>query len=371
MKTKNFSRVVVGAGIFGIFASIVLAKRGHTVLLLEQDSGVMSRASLVNQARLHIGLHYPRSLVTAMESFANYNKFLNRFPNSVNNFKQIYAISKYNSKTSGVDFRNFIERLGVSYQEIDCSQYFNNGTITNAFEVVEPTFDSGALAKELMKEIQDNSSIELKLNTALVSGEFEGGCWSLKLSDGSAVDTEGVVIAAYAGTNGIRKSLGLSLLPLNFEITEVNLGRVTSDMAGIGFTVMDGPFWSLMPFGNSSKASLTSVGLTPLRRAKGLPIFECQSKRNGCSSSQLANCTTCRVRPVSSVSHQVQQMSYFLKNRSFFTPTESLLTVKAILSTSEVDDARPTLIQKEKTNNVWTLVSGKVSTLFDLEENLS
>jgi len=77
------------------------------------------------------------------------------------------------------------------------------------------------------------------------------------------------------------------------------------------------------------------------------------------------------VRPVSSVSHQVQQMSYFLKNRSFFTPTESLLTVKAILSTSEVDDARPTLIQKEKTNNVWTLISGKVSTLFDLEENLS
>lgn len=373
MNTKSYSRVVIGAGIFGIFASIVLAKKGYSVLLLERDALVMNRASLVNQARLHTGLHYPRSLVTAMESLANLNKFLNRFPNSVNHFKQVYAISKYNSKTSGVDFRSFIERIGVDYKEIDCTQYFNSGTVTNAFEVIEPTFDSIELSKQLMKEIQDNSLIELKLNTALVAGEpaVEGGYWSLKLSDGTTVDTEGVVIAAYAGTNGIRKSLGLSLLPLNFEIAEVNIGKVTPDMAGIGFTVMDGPFWSLMPFGNSSRVSLTSVGLTPLRRAIGIPVFECQSRRNDCNSSQLANCSTCGVRPVSSVSHQIQQMSYFLKNKSFFTPTESLLTIKSILSTSEVDDARPTLIHKEKTNTVWTIMSGKVSTLFDLEESLT
>jgi hypothetical protein len=102
-----------------------------------------------------------------------------------------------------------------------------------------------------------------------------------------------------------------------------------------------------------------------------LPVFECQSNRIGCSHLQLANCGTCEVRPISSVTHQIQQMSLFLKNSTFFTHTKSLLTVKSILSTSEVDDARPTLIHKENSSNLWTVFSGKVSTLFDLEEALS
>lgn len=370
MNTKSFSRVVIGAGIFGIFASIVLAKKGHNVLLLEQDSRVMNRASLVNQARLHTGLHYPRSFVTAVESLAYHNKFIDRFPKAINNFKQIYAISKYNSKTNGSNFQDFIERLGVNYVEIDSSKFFNPGTVTNAFEVIEPTFDSSVLQHLLLEEFQSYSSAELRIKTAIVSGQKRDRSWTLQLNDGSYVEANEIVIAAYAGTNGIRESLGLSLLPLSFEIAEVNLGRVTQEMKNIGFTIMDGPFWSLMPFGNSSLASLTSVGLTPLRKATGLPIFECQSKNNSCTCYQLANCTTCPVRPISGVSHQIQQMSYFLKNQNFFTPVESLLTVKTILSSSEVDDSRPTLIKREKEHNVWTLVSGKVTTLFELEESL-
>jgi hypothetical protein len=60
-----------------------------------------------------------------------------------------------------------------------------------------------------------------------------------------------------------------------------------------------------------------------------------------------------------------------MKNQDFFTPTKSLLTVKSTLSTTEVDDARPTLIVKEPDSKTWTVFSGKVSTLFDLEETLN
>jgi hypothetical protein len=60
-----------------------------------------------------------------------------------------------------------------------------------------------------------------------------------------------------------------------------------------------------------------------------------------------------------------------MKNQNFFTPTKSLLTVKSTLNTTEVDDARPTLIQKEPDSKTWTIFSGKVSTLFDLERALN
>ena len=177
-------------------------------------------------------------------------------------------------------------------------------------------------------------------------------------------------MATYASTNGMRTSLGLEPFPLTFELAEVLTGRVSPDLADLGFTVMDGPFWSLMPFGHSPDVTLTSVGLTPLRRAKGEPRFSCQDERDGCNAMHLADCTSCPVRPPSAVTHQLQQLSLFLKRASSFSPTGSLLTVKAVLASTEVDDARPTLVHKELDKNVYTVFSGKVSTLFELDREL-
>jgi hypothetical protein len=205
----------------------------------------------------------------------------------------------------------------------------------------------------------------------MICGNISDRRSSLVLSNGTKVETDGIVIATYAGVNSVRQSLGLPSLPLSFELTEIVLGLVTPEMSGIGFTVMDGPFWSMMPYGNSGCVSLTSVGITPLRRNGKLPIFPCQSKRSGCTPLTLSDCNTFHVRPLSGQTHQVQQMKLFLRNQHFFTPTKSIMTVKSTLNTTEVDDARPTLIQKELDHKVWTVFSGKVSTLFDLEGALN
>jgi hypothetical protein len=363
----SYDRVVIGGGLFGAYSSLILGKLGHKVLLVEQSPKLMGRASFVNQARLHTGLHYPRSIVTARESLGYYTKFRERFPAAVFDFNQIYAIASHNSKTSSHDFQDFVNRLGLDFEAIDPDKYFNQGAVEMAIKVEEPTFDAQILREQLSIEIESDPNIELCLGTAVIGGELSSEGSSISLSDGSKIDTSGVVIATYAGINTIRQSLGLEALPLSFELTEIVLGSVSHEMSGMGFTVMDGPFWSMMPFGNSGSVSLTSVGITPLRKSRLLPIFPCQSLRTGCTPMRLSDCNTCHVKPSSGVAHQVQQMNLFLKNQDFFTPTKSLLTVKSTLNTTEVDDARPTLIQKEPDSKTWTVFSGKVSTLFDLE----
>jgi len=363
----NYDRVVIGGGLFGAYSSLILGKMGHKVLVVEQASELMGRASFVNQARLHTGLHYPRSILTARESLGYYAKFRERFPSAVFDFQQIYAISSHNSKTSPQDFQNFVNRLGLDFEAIEPDRYFNPGTVKLALKVIEPTFDAQILRRQILNEIESEANIELCLDTAVIGGKLSSSGSSLSLSNGSEIETDGIVISTYAGINAIRHTLGLQALPLSFELAEIILGSVTPDMSGVGFTVMDGPFWSMMPFGNSGFVSLTSVGITPLEKNRNLPVFHCQSLRTGCTPLSLSDCNTCHVKPSSGVAHQVQQMKLFLKNQDFFTPTKSLLTVKSTLNTTEVDDARPTLIEKDRDSNTWTVFSGKVSTLFDLE----
>jgi hypothetical protein len=367
VNSRSYDRVVIGGGLFGTYSALILANLGQSVLLIEQNSELMTRASLINQARLHTGLHYPRSIVTASKSLKYYKSFRQRFPTAVFDFDQIYAIASHNSKTSSADFLNFATRLGVNFDVIDSGRYFQKGSVGLALKVEEPTFDATILRALLMDEIRASRNIELCLNTAVVSGDVSNLCTRILLSDGSSVETNGVVIASYAGINGIRESFGLSSLPLTFELAEIILGSVNSEMEGLGITVMDGPFWSMMPFGNTGSVSLTSVGITPLAKSQSLPVFQCQSLRSGCTPVRLADCNSCKVRPVTGLPHQIQQMHMFMNQKNFFTPKKSLMTVKSILSTTEIDDARPTLIHKEPYTKTWTIFSGKVSTLFDLE----
>lgn len=358
---------MIGGGLFGAYSANLLGTAGYKVLLIEKDAELMSRASYVNQARLHTGLHYPRSLITAQESLKYYELFRKKFYSAIHDFEQIYAISSRNSKTSGEEFLNFILRLGINFEEVDHRSHFKTGTVDLAVSVEEPTFDARALRQIILNEIDSNKNIEIKLNTTVIDGEIRDCDSSLELDTEENILTEGVVIATYAGINSLRNRLGLDLLPLHFELTEIVLGKVREPFANLGITMMDGPFWSIMPFGNSDLVSLTSVGITPIYNSKDFPTFPCQDSRTGCSSMELANCNECQVRPKSTAKHQLQQMKMFMKDENFFSPTQTLMTIKSILSNTLVDDARPTLIQREKNSKVWTVLSGKVSTLFDLE----
>jgi glycine/D-amino acid oxidase-like deaminating enzyme len=61
------SIAIIGAGLTGCCAALELARRGHRVTLMEQDSVPMNRASLRNEGKIHLGLIYAndRTMETA------------------------------------------------------------------------------------------------------------------------------------------------------------------------------------------------------------------------------------------------------------------------------------------------------------------
>lgn len=64
---RRVAIAILGAGLAGSCAALELARRGHSVLLIDRDSAPLNRASRRNEGKVHLGLTYAadRSLATA------------------------------------------------------------------------------------------------------------------------------------------------------------------------------------------------------------------------------------------------------------------------------------------------------------------
>lgn len=66
------------------------------MLVLECDDTAFVRATYINQARVHQGYHYPRSLSTAMKSANYFRRFNQDYSFCINRaFDPIYATSVF------------------------------------------------------------------------------------------------------------------------------------------------------------------------------------------------------------------------------------------------------------------------------------
>ena len=148
---------------------------------------------------------------------------------------------------------------------------------------------------------------------------------------------------------------------------------MTDNLKRLGITVMDGPFFSIMPFGKTGLHSLTSVTFTPHKtNFDDLPSFDCQNLSDGfCSPSQLGNCNDCIARPETSWDYMSSLAKKYLRSEFGFDYQKSLFSMKPILKASEVDDSRPTVIKEFSSSPKFiSVLSGKINTIYDLEEIL-
>ncbi len=65
---EHYEKIIMGAGLYGLYAALFCGQKKQKVLVLECDRVPFSRATYINQARVHQGYHYPRSISTAMKS---------------------------------------------------------------------------------------------------------------------------------------------------------------------------------------------------------------------------------------------------------------------------------------------------------------
>ena len=321
----TYDKIILGAGLYGLYAAQKCGAAGQRVLVLERDPAPFMRATYINQARVHMGYHYPRSYSTAIKSAHYFERFCNDYGFCLHTeFDQVYATSAHFSWTNAAEFRRFCAAAGIRCDDVAPERYFNPGLCDGAFLTTEYTYDAQILKRWFLEQLAALPNVE--------------------------------VLYSHKPT-----------------AIEIILCTVDKSLKNTGITVMDGPFFSLMPFGRTGLHSLTSVTFTPHETSyDSVATFPCQQECGGvCKPGSLYNCNECPAKPQSAWPYMSQLARKYLKEEYGFAYHSSLFSMKPILKASEIDDSRPTVVRVMNDEpKLVSVLSGKINTVYDLDEVL-
>ena len=150
---ERYDSIVIGGGFFGLYTGEFLALRGEKVLVCEQYPQCMTRASYNNQARVHSGYHYPRSLLTAMRSCISFPMFIKEFGDCVkSDFDKYYGIGAILGKVTARQFETFCRRIGAPCEPApqEVAGLFSPHYIEQVFRTREYAFDAAVLRRIML-----------------------------------------------------------------------------------------------------------------------------------------------------------------------------------------------------------------------------
>jgi glycine/D-amino acid oxidase-like deaminating enzyme len=358
MGEPNYDALVVGGGFFGCSVASYLRQRMKKVMLVERSRELFSHASYANQARIHNGYHYPRSLQTGYRSRINFPVFIKEFPECVvSDFTKLYCIAGPHGKVTPRQFEKFCNVIGAPWKPAH-SKYqnlFDRRLIKAVYEVTEFAFNSNVL-RDILRRQLDRDEVEIRLGTGVESVECAPDRTVVHLSSGDEIQTKYLFNCTYAGLRQIPGMEEHCATKLKQEITEMALIEPPEELAAIGVTVMCGPYFSMMPFPARGLHSLSHVRYTPhsswIDDGHGAPDpYQVLAENRHRSRSQEILRDSARYLPLLGKAK--------LK--------DSLFAVKTLLVRNELDDGRPILVEQSPTNpKVYSIMGGKLDNIYDV-----
>ncbi|MEE9694192.1 FAD-dependent oxidoreductase [Aeromonas hydrophila] len=363
------SIIVVGGGFFGMYLAEYFAKSGHSVKLIEREQGFMTRASYNNQARVHNGYHYPRSILTALRSRIAFPRFVSEFEDCIQSeLDKYYLIGKPLGKISAKQFQKFCDKIGAPCEPAPYHiQHLTNPNLIDAsFSVKEYAFDAVKL-KDIMVERLSAAKVQCYLGCKVdkVTETDKGLLVSVTNIEASTSENfiaDHVFNCTYSQINTILNNSSIDIIPLKHEMTEMCLVDVPDELKNIGITVMCGPFFSVMPF--------PSTGLHSFSHVRYTPHYEWQDKsNNGCDDAYEK---FERFTRTSAWRYMQKDAARYLPILNECKYDRSLWEVKTILPRSESDDSRPILFRaNHQINGFHCIMGGKIDNVYDAVETIS
>lgn len=353
--------IVVGGGFYGanIAHYLKTVRKFTRVVLIEREEHLLARSSFSNQARVHRGCHYPRSFTTAHSSIVNAPRFEADFGGSIfSDFTALYALARRGSKVTALQMERFCREAGIWLAPApkDLLTLFNPVLVEKVYLTTEHAFNADALRAIMTARLRD-AGVEVRLKhevRAIVQSDrgviaaVEGERGPIDLTADYAFSCTYSRLQTLAGTV-VDEPLGLK-----HEISEMVLVEPPAKLAQIGVTLMDGPFFSMMPFPARGLHSLSHVRYTP----------HAFWKEDGTTDpyARLAS-----YHRESRADWMIRDAARYIPAIAEAKPRSSLFEVKTVLTRNEGDDGRPILLRRHGPHGrMLSVLGGKIDNIYDI-----
>ena len=356
---------VIGGGFFGLYLAYYLNQRGGRVTLFEKESSLMSHASYNNQARVHNGYHYPRSVLTALRSRVSFPRFIKEFPNCIySDFDKYYMIGQPLGKVTARQFHQFCLRIGaeIGFAPRSIMDLVNKEHIEAVFSAKEFAFDALKLRDSVLEKLDNKVEIHLGTEVKNIQQDKRGRLVVSYLKDDSLEQymVNQVFNCTYSRINFLNSTSGLVSIPLKHEMTEMCLVNVPEELQKVGITVMCGPFFSVMPF---PSVKCNGQIVHSFSHVRYTPHYEWKDG----NEDYLDAHEKLKKDPKNTA------WNYMRKDASRYIPLledcqyiRSLWEVKTVLPRSETDDSRPILCRfNYGMKGYHCIMGGKIDNIYD------
>ena len=351
---------VIGAGIFGTNIAITLSKDGHNVQIFESKDKILNGTSFNNTRRVHLGFHYPRDIETAKQSFEGFKDFCDAYRDClISNFDNFYLIAKNNSKTNVEDYLSFCSQISAPFKFVTDQLIIDVKNCEGGIKCDEFVYDCDLLRKIMLDEIYKNNIslfLSSKVNSIKKSKRFE-----IYIKDNSMEEFDAVVNCSYYNINQFNQDLNISCEPKQYEYT-VNF-IIDLPIDRIGITIMDGPFVTLLPFGEEP-------GRFILYHVSHSVIEKVVSEYPPTNWTDSKNILSKSVNIQELFRNTINDSSFFIPILKKAKLVKILESPRVILANKEDTDARPSFIENP-IFNYFTVFSGKIDHCFGVSRKIS
>ena len=328
---------VIGAGWMGLHISYILSKKGYDIKIYELANKIFSGMSGHNTNRLHMGYHYPRSLITRMQSIDGFKKFVKEYPNLYKKIPNNYiAIAK---KGSHVNFNNYKKIMISSGLKIKETKEMNNQLIN--IEGIIKSSEGLILHEKAAEFFLKKIKKILKLNKTPKK----------IVPKNSSIYLDNIKYDWVIDCTALqwRKN---NLFNISFEprITHV----YKSNLKNFALMIMDGNFFNIFPLKNNLY-TLGTPKYSKFKKFKNINKAKLFYKK-------IINKEVIKRKKLSEdiIANFYPNYKKIFKYVGYYKSITTLFNSKK--------DSRPTLVKKEK--KLITVLGGKIDTIFEAERKI-
>ncbi|MBL0702536.1 MAG: hypothetical protein JJV95_00950 [Sulfurospirillum sp.] len=216
----------------------------------------------------------------------------------------------------------------------------------------------------MLKRIED-AGVQYKLNQKVLSVKSSNNKLLVQVSptkkesEINYIEADEVFNCTYAMINQIITDSSLDIIPLKHELTEMALVTVPDELKDTGITIMDGPFFSVMPFPARDLHSFSHVRYTPHYEWSDIDKEHYRDAHRHYDE----------INKRSAYAYMLQDAKRYLPILSECKYEDSIWEVKTILPLSESNDSRPILFKPNYgLKGFHTIMGGKIDNIYDVIE---